>query len=75
MATFPATQARKRSGDGFAGYSRPTIRLTNDVVMRGNLVPDAHVATIMLQHGVTTIYTNDRDFLKFPDLKIKDPFA
>lgn len=58
--------------DGFLDAYR---RLTNDAVVRGNLVPDAHVATILLQHGVTTIYTNDRDFLKFPDLKVNDPFA
>ena len=57
--------------DGFLDAYR---RLTNQVVVRGNLVPDAHVATILLQHGVTTIYTNDRDFLKFPRLTVRDPF-
>jgi predicted nucleic acid-binding protein len=43
--------------------------------VRGNLVPDAHVATILFQHGVRTIYTNDRDFLKFESIEARDPFA
>ncbi len=71
LLELPRVRAVSES-DGFLDAYR---RLTNDVVVRGNLVPDAHVATIMLQHGVTTIYTNDRDFLKFPDLTVKDPFA
>jgi toxin-antitoxin system PIN domain toxin len=43
--------------------------------VRGNLVPDAHVAAILLQHGVRTIYSNDRDFRKFSSLEVRDPFA
>lgn len=43
--------------------------------VRGNLVPDAHLAALLLLHGVATLYTRDRDFLKFPSLKVRDPFA
>lgn len=43
--------------------------------VRGNLVPDAHVAALMRQHGVTTIWSHDRDFLKFPGINVRDPFA
>jgi predicted nucleic acid-binding protein len=32
---------------------------------RGNLVPDAHIASILAGHGVTTPCTHDRDFRKF----------
>lgn len=46
-----------------------------DVVARGNLVPDAHVAALAKAHGVRTIYTHDRDFRKFPFLKVVDPVA
>ncbi len=59
-------------GDGFLDAYR---RITTDVVVRGNLVPDAHLAAILLQHGVTTLYTHDRDFRKFPGLDVVDPFA
>jgi toxin-antitoxin system PIN domain toxin len=43
--------------------------------VRGNLVPDVHVAAILFQHGVRTLYTNDRDFRKFQTLDVRDPFA
>jgi predicted nucleic acid-binding protein len=49
--------------------------MMNEVPVRGNLVPDAHLAVILKQHGVKTLWSRDRDFLKFPFLKLKDPFA
>ena len=42
---------------------------------RGNDVPDAHLATLMRQHGVTTIYTRDRDFLRYQGIEVRDPVA
>lgn len=41
---------------------------------RGNLVPDAHLAALLRQHGIKTLYTNDRDFRRF-DLTVRDPLA
>jgi predicted nucleic acid-binding protein len=41
----------------------------------GNLTPDAHVATILKQNGVATLYTNDSDFKRFGFLKVKNPLA
>jgi hypothetical protein len=58
--------------DGFVDAYK---RVTGDVPVRGNLVPDAHVAAILLQHGVRTLYSNDRDFRKFQSLDVRDPFA
>jgi toxin-antitoxin system PIN domain toxin len=43
--------------------------------IRGNLVPDAHVVALMRQHEVSTIWSHDRDFLKFPGISVQDPFA
>jgi predicted nucleic acid-binding protein len=43
--------------------------------VRGNLVPDAHVAAILFQRGVRTLYANDRDFQKFQSLGVRDPFS
>ena len=40
-----------------------------------NLVPDAHLTAILFQHGVGTLYSNDRDFRKFPAIDVRDPFA
>ena len=58
--------------DGFWDLYREVAR---DMPTRGNDVPDAHLATLLRQHGVVTLYTNDRDFRKFDFLKVRDPFA
>jgi toxin-antitoxin system PIN domain toxin len=57
------------------GFLEAYAHVVGDVTVRGNLVPDGHVATILFQHGVRTLYTNDRDFLKFESLEVKNPFA
>lgn len=56
---------------GFWGLFRAT---TSDVPIRGNLVPDAHLVALMRQHGVTTLWTRDRDFRKFDGIQVRDPF-
>jgi uncharacterized protein len=58
--------------DGFLDAYK---RVSGDMPVRGNLVPDAHVAAILLQHGVRTLFTNDRDFRKFESLDARDPFS
>jgi toxin-antitoxin system PIN domain toxin len=57
--------------EGFWELYRQTTR---DVVVRGKLVPDAHLATLLRQHGVRTLYSNDRDFRKFDFLDLRNPF-
>ena len=49
--------------------------LASDLHLRGNLIPDAVTASILEANGIRTIYSNDRDFWKFPALKPIDPFA
>ena len=39
---------------------------------RGNLAMDAHLAALAIEHGAT-LYTNDRDFARFPGLKVEFP--
>lgn len=58
--------------DGFWEVYR---RVTAGLAVRGNLVPDAHLAALLVQHGVTVLYTRDADFRKFQDLQVRDPFA
>lgn len=43
--------------------------------VRGNLISDAHLATVLKQNGVTTLYTRDADFRRFDFLTVKNPFA
>lgn len=49
--------------------------LTDGIPIRANLVPDAHLAAILRQHGVRTLYTRDRDFRKFDFLDVRDPLV
>ena len=49
--------------------------VTREVPTRGNLVPDAHLAALLSQHGIVTLYTHDRDFRKFEFLEVRDPLA
>jgi toxin-antitoxin system PIN domain toxin len=42
---------------------------------RGNLVPDVHLAALLRQHGVSTLYTADADFRRFEFLDVRNPFA
>ena len=46
---------------------------TAEMTAAGNLVPDAHVATILREHGVRRIYTADTDFRKFDFLEAINP--
>ena len=41
--------------------------------VRGPLVHDARVAALCLQHGVKELWTVDRDFGRFPALKVRNP--
>jgi toxin-antitoxin system PIN domain toxin len=50
-------------------------RATRNVILRGKLVPDAHLASILLQHEVPILYTNDSDFRKFDFLEVRNPFG
>lgn len=50
-------------------------RATSQDRARGNDVPDAHLVALMLQHGVTTIYTRDRGFRRFDGISPRDPFT
>ncbi len=58
--------------DGFLDAYK---HITGEMPVRGNLVPDAHVAAILFQHGVRMLYTNDRDFRKFQSIDVRDPFS
>lgn len=39
----------------------------------GSLVHDARVAAICIAHGVTELWTADRDFSRFPGLAVRNP--
>jgi predicted nucleic acid-binding protein len=41
----------------------------------GPKVHDARIAALCLLHEVTELWTADRDFSRFPNLKVRNPFV
>lgn len=40
----------------------------------GNLAHDAHIAALIREHGIDELWTTDKDFTRFPDIRIRNPF-
>jgi toxin-antitoxin system PIN domain toxin len=66
---------------GNAGIPQPTERhrdvlgsLLADPSVQGNLVPDAHLAALAIEHGLT-LYSTDADFARFPGLRWENPIS
>ena len=57
------------------GFEKLYQDLTCGLNIKGNLVPDAHIAALLRQHGVERIYTADSDFRKFTFLEVINPLA
>ena len=58
------------------GYLEVYREVTKAISVRANLVPDAHLASILRQHGVPTLYTNNvNDFQKFNFLDVRNPLG
>ncbi|MGH9815279.1 MAG: type II toxin-antitoxin system VapC family toxin [Candidatus Acidiferrales bacterium] len=54
---------------------RETLRtLITTGARRANLVPDAHLAALAIEHGLT-LCTTDGDFARFPGLRWENPVA
>jgi len=61
------------------GIAAPTMRhwevlrtLLQEGQAKGRMVTDAHLAALAIEHGAV-LYTDDRDFTRFPGLKWSDP--
>jgi toxin-antitoxin system PIN domain toxin len=40
---------------------------------RGGAIHDARIAAVCIEHGVDEIWTADRDFLRFPGIRVRNP--
>jgi predicted nucleic acid-binding protein len=69
LLDLPQVRVLSESG----GFWRTYLEVTGGMVVRGKAVPDAHLAALLKQHGVGTLYTNDRDFLRYPFLNVRNP--
>jgi predicted nucleic acid-binding protein len=60
----PATEATARVYE----------RLCDEIEITGNLVPDAQLAALAIEHGVE-IASADTDFMRFPGLRWVNPLS
>jgi toxin-antitoxin system PIN domain toxin len=56
------------------GYAEIFTRICSEGELRGNDIPDAHLAAVAIEHGAL-LATHDRGFERFPDLRTVDPLA
>jgi predicted nucleic acid-binding protein len=43
--------------------------------LRGGMVHDARIAALCLTHGVRELWSADRDFNRFPSLRVRNPLV
>ena len=49
-------------------------QLLSETPVRANLIPDAHLAALAIEHGLLLAST-DGDFARFPRLRFENPLA
>ena len=55
-------------------YRAIFTELVRSLGVTGNLVSDAHLAALAIEHDAT-LYTNDRDFARFKGVRVVNPLA
>ena len=50
-------------------------RISKEGDARGNLAFDAQIAAVSLEHRVSELWSADRDFARFPGLRVVNPLA
>lgn len=70
---------RKTSRVKMIGPGPGHLEVLLDVVcasrVSGGAIHDARIAAVCIEHGVDEIWTADRDFLRFPGLRIRNPLV
>lgn len=56
-------------------YATRFDRLVRAASVTGPRIHDARIAALCLHHGVTELWTADRDFGRFPDLRTRNPLV
>jgi hypothetical protein len=57
------------------GYFERLREIAKAAQLKGPRIHDARIAALCLHHGVSELWTADRDFSKFPQLKTRNPLA
>ena len=57
------------------GYFETLASLALKAKLAGPMIHDARIAALCLHHGVSELWTADRDFSRFPGLKTRNPLV
>jgi toxin-antitoxin system PIN domain toxin len=57
------------------GYLETLREQSKAAQTRGPLVHDARIAALCLHHGVSELWSADRDFSRFPRLSVRNPLS
>ncbi len=72
VAQFLAPPAARALSEG-THHAEMLRRILNESPVSGNLVHDAHLVALALEHGVHEILTADADFSRFPQISSRNP--
>ena len=71
ILSLPNVETAGEQGGFWSVYRR----VVTEADIRGNLVSDGQLIALMLDNGIRTIWTHDRDFRRFRGIRIHDPFV
>ena len=57
------------------GYFEKLREIATAAQLKGPLIHDARIAALCLHHGVSELWTADRDFRLFPQLRTRNPLV
>ena len=57
------------------GYWTTLRSIAKEAKCRGPMIHDARIAALCLHHGISELWSADRDFSRFPKLKVHNPLT
>ena len=58
-----------------SGYFKKLRDIVTGARLKGPRIHDARIAALCLHHGVSELWSADRDFSAFPQLKVRNPLV
>lgn len=56
-------------------HTEVMMSVIEEAGVSGNLIHDAHIAALCIEHGISELITGDRDFSRFDSLSVINPFS
>ena len=63
------------SGRQAPGFGQRLLRWATSLKVRGRRIFDLQIAVMALEHGAREIWTDDKNFVSVPGVKVYDPLV